>query len=450
MSFPKDFFWGAATSSYQIEGAYNIEGRGQSVWDTFCNKKNVVWNNQNGNTACSHYYQYKDDVSSMKNIGLNSYRLSISWPRVIPEGIGKVNQKGLDFYDKLVDELIDSGIEPFITLFHWDYPYELYAKGGWLNNDSPEWFFEYTKVIVDKLSDRVRNWITLNEPRCFVISGHEKGVHAPGDKLELKNISTIAHNALLAHGKAVQIIRSRSKQKCKIGFAPVGTVSVPATESKEDIKAARLFMFDTYENDLWHNSWWMDPVYLGKYPENGLEFLKDNSPAIKEGDMETISQPLDFFGITIYQAKKVKADEQGNPVVVPFEDGREITLMNWFVEPECLYWGPKFFYERYKTPIIIAENGMSNIDWVSTDGKVHDPQRINFLTRHLKELKRALEDNVDVSGYFHWSLMDNFEWAEGYKQRFGLIYIDYPSQKRILKDSAYWYKEVIKTNGNMI
>ncbi len=460
MSFPKDFIWGCATSSYQIEGAFNEDGKSLSVWDIFCRKENAIWNNQNANKACDHYHRYKEDVYSMKELGLKAYRFSISWPRVIPEGIGKVNTKGLDFYNKLVDELLKNGIEPFITLFHWDYPYELYCRGGWLNNDSPEWFIEYTKVIIDKLSDRVKNWITFNEPQCFVILGHRDGRHAPGDKLGIRELARIGHNVLLSHGKAVQTIRNISKQPCKIGFAPVGETCIPASDNPDDLNATRNNMFKMYDTNLWNNSWWMDPVFFGKYPEEGLNLLEENQPLIKGGDMEIINQPIDFLGLNIYFATKIKASNNDIPEIVPFEDGHGITSYTsgdhglkkyeWYFTPEALFWGPKFFYERYKKPIIITENGYSGRDWIFIDGKVHDTYRIDYLTCYLQQLYKAYKNGVDIRGYFQWSLIDNFEWDSGYMHRFGLVYVDYKTQNRIIKDSGYWYKKLIETNGEII
>jgi len=451
MGFSKDFVWGVATASYQIEGAAFEDGKGLSVWDVFSNKNpRAVKNGDTGNTACDHYHRFKEDVGIMSEIGVKAYRFSISWPRVLPEGTGKVNEKGLDFYDALVDELLAKGIKPYVTLFHWDYPYELYKKGGWLNPESPDWFAEYVKVIVDRLSDRVEYWMTLNEPQCFILIGHEAGVHAPGLKLDRSQVLLAAHNALLAHGRAVQAIRGYSKNPCKIGYAPAGSVVFPETNSQEDIDAARKAMFSCDSGNLWVSSWWMDPVFLGKYPEDGLKVNEKWLPQIKQEDMKIISQPLDFFGVNIYHGRKVRADQKGGYEYAGDKPGYARTAIDWAVTPEALYWGPKFYYERYKKPVIITENGMSNIDWVSVDGKVHDPQRIDYLYRYIRELKRAADDNVDVQGYMLWSLLDNFEWAEGYSQRFGIVYVDFETQKRIIKDSGYWYREVIESNGENI
>ncbi|MFN2302996.1 MAG: GH1 family beta-glucosidase [Anaerolineales bacterium] len=462
MSFPKGFVWGAAAASYQVEGAAYEDGKGLSVWDMFCKNPGAIWNGHTGDMACDHYHRYQEDVALMKEIGLHAYRLSISWPRVLPEGIGTINTQGLDFYDRLVDELLAAGITPYITLFHWDYPYELYSRGSWLNPDSPEWFAEYTKVVVDKLSDRVTYWMTFNEPQAFIGLGYHEGRHAPGDRLGFAQVLRIGHNMLLAHGKSVQMVRACSKTPCQVGYAPVGFVRAPATERTEDIEAARQAtfsavgrhwrqsIFEMTEKSCWNNTWWMDPVILGRYPEDGVKLFEADMPKIRDGDMQTICQPLDFLGLNIYFGWKFQAGTNGQPDEVLPPVGYAQTAFRWIVMPEVLYWGPKFFWERYQIPIMITENGMSNIDWIALDGKVHDPQRIDFLNRYLLQLQKACEDGVDLRGYFQWSIMDNFEWAEGYKERFGLIYVDYPSQKRILKDSAYWYQEVITSNGAIL
>ena len=450
MSFPKDFVWGAATASYQIEGAAFEGKKGLSVWDNSCSINGFVKDGHTGAIACDHYHRYKEDVQLMKTMGLNAYRLSISWPRILPNGIGEVNEEGLDFYDRLIDELLANGITPYITLFHWDFPHELFLKGGWLNPDSSDWFAEYTKVIVERFSDRVSHWITQNEPQCYIGLGHGNGYHSPGLKLSNSDILLASHNSLLAHGKSVQTLRQFSKVPCEVGYAPVGITSFPDTSSLEDIAAARAHMFNITTPNQWGNTWWMDPVFLGKYPEDGLKVMEQWLPKIKSNDMKTICQPLDFLGLNIYNGTRVKMGEDNCPSVVPNKIGYEQTLNRWPVTPESLYWGPKFFYERYGKPILITENGMSNIDWVSLDNKVHDPQRIDFLHRYLKEFKRASGDGVSTKGYFAWSLMDNFEWAEGYNERFGLIHVDYETLNRTIKDSGHWYKSIIDSNGELL
>ena len=450
MAFPKNFIWGGATASYQIEGAAREDGKGLSVWDILCRRPGAIWHGHTGDVACGHYHRWREDVALMKKIGLSGYRFSISWPRVMPEGVGRVNAKGLDFYDRLVDELLRARITPFITLFHWDYPYDLYCRGGWLNRESADWFAEYTSAVVSRLGDRVRHWMTHNEPQCFVGIGHSEGRHAPGDRLNWAEVLRIGHHALLAHGKSVQAIRAASPQPCQVGYAPVGDVRVPATESKKDIAAARADMFGVFAKNVWNNTWWMDPVFLGRYPEDGLKLYADDLPPIRAGDLETICQPLDFFGTNVYRGVYVRAGRDGRPEVLPMSANTPMTAFRSPLTPEILYWGPKFYAERYGLPIYITENGMSGTDWVAVDGRVHDPQRIDYTTRYLRELARAIDDGVDVRGYFHWSVMDNFEWAEGYKERFGLIHVNYDTLERTLKDSALWYKKVIATNGRTI
>jgi len=450
MSFPKDFVWGAATAAYQIEGAAFEDNKGLSVWDDCCKIDGFVKDGHTGAIACDHYHKYKEDIQLMKKMGLNSYRLSISWPRVLPEGIGKINEKGLDFYERLIDELLANGITPYVTLFHWDFPHELFLKGGWLNEDSSNWFAEYTKIIAKRLSDRVSNWITQNEPQCYIGLGHGSGTHAPGLKLSNSGILLAGHNSLLAHGKSVQVLRQFSKIPCEIGYAPVGITSFPDTDSLKDIDAARTHMFNISAPNQWGNTWWMDPVLLGNYPEDGLKVNEKWLPKIKADDMKTICQPLDFLGVNIYHGTRVKMGKDNCPEIVENKVGHAQTLNRWTVTPESLYWGPKFLYERYKKPILITENGLSNIDWVSLDGKVHDPQRIDFLHRYLKEFKRANQDGVSTKGYFAWSLMDNFEWAEGYNERFGLIHVDYETGERTIKDSGHWYKTIIDSNGELL
>jgi beta-glucosidase len=449
MNFPENFVWGAAAASYQVEGAAFADGKGLSVWDMMCRTPGKIWSGNTGNVSCDHYHHYREDAKLMGQLGLQAYRLSISWPRVLPLGIGQVNRKGLDFYDRLVDALLSNNVQPWITLFHWDYPYELYCRGGWLNTESPDWFAEYTRVIVDRLSDRVTHWMTLNEPQCFIGSGHQNGELAPGLKLDFPEVLRAAHHTLLAHGKAVQVIRARSKQKAKVGMAPVGVIKTPASSSKRDIVAARKATFAITSKNLWNNTWWMDPVIFGHYPADGLKLFEKEMPAIGPRDMQTIRQPLDFYGVNIYNAQTVKAKRDGWESVRE-ADGPPLTTMIWKVSPQALYWGPRFLYERYKLPLVITENGMANCDWVQMDGCVHDPQRIDFMRRYLLEYRRAIKDGVKCLGYFYWSIMDNFEWLHGYKQRFGLVFVDYATGKRIPKDSAWWYKEVIATNGAIL
>ena len=448
MSFPTGFTWGVASASYQIEGAPSEDGKGPSVWDMFCRKPGAVWQGQNGDVACDHYHRWQEDVRLMKDLGIKAYRFSISWPRVMPDGTGRVNPKGMDFYSSLVDALLEAGIEPWITLFHWDYPLALYHKGGWLNRDSADWFSEYASVITRQLSDRVTRWMTLNEPQCFIDLGLRTGYHAPGDKLRFDEVLLAMHHTLLAHGKGVRAIRAEAKTAPCIGIAMASPPCIPSTESPEDIEAARKATFRTAEHSGFQNAWWTDPIVFGKYPEEGVKFFGDMVPEIRKEDMATIAAPIDFLGLNIYYGFPYKAGTGGEPEAVPHPPGYPKTTQDfWPVTPASLYWGPRFFYERYKVPIVITENGHQNADVISLDGQVHDPQRIDYLHRYLRELKRAIADGVPVKAYMQWCLKDNFEWAMGDAIRVGLVYTDYPTQRRIPKDSAFWYREVIENNG---
>jgi beta-glucosidase len=339
-----------------------------------------------------------------------------------------------------------------VTLFHWDLPLALYHRGSWLNRDSSDWFAEYTRVIVERLSDRVKNWMTFNEPSVFIGMGYQTGVHAPGDKLRFAELTRAAHNVLISHGKSVQAMRAYTKQPCRVGYAPAATGRIPHTDSPADIAAAKSVMFDSFEKNIHHNGLWLDPVFLGEYPKGLLDAFGDEGPEIHAGDMKTICQPLDFFGTNIYSWERVKAKSNGKPGAerVPYPAGYPVNALGWPFTPDALYWGARFFFERYGKPIYITENGLSLRDHVSVDGKVHDPRRIDFLTRYLAALRRAGEQGAHIAGYFQWSILDNFEWAEGYRERFGLVYVDYQTQQRLLKDSAHFYGDVISSNGENI
>ena len=447
MPFRKDFVWGAAAASYQVEGGHDADGKGPSVWDAFCRWPGKTHLGQTGDVACDHYHRYAEDVALMKQVGLKGYRLSLSWPRILPDGTGAVNEKGLAFYDRLVDALLAAGIQPWVTLFHWDLPLALHHRGGWLNREIVEWFGEYTRVVVERLGDRVRHWMTLNEPQVFILHGYGNGVHAPGLVLSLKDQLLGVHHVLMSHGRAVQVIRQRAKAATTVGWAPVGAVRVPASGSPADVQAARVATTTVTEKSLWGNAWFGDPVVLGGYPESGLQVFGHIAPKAQPGDMELMKQPLDFYGMNNYTGLEVRAGADGRAEEVPPPPGRPITAYYWPVTPASHYWGPKFLSERYRLPIVVTENGMACCDWVATDGAVHDPQRIDFMRRYLRELRRAADEGVDIRGYFHWSVMDNFEWAEGFKQRFGMIHVDFATQKRTLKDSALWYAQTIRANG---
>ena len=447
MAFSDKFVWGAAAASYQIEGAAYEDGRGLSVWDVFSHTPGKVWDGDTGDVACDHYHRYQEDVAIMKEIGLHAYRLSIAWPRILPTGVGQVNEKGLDFYDRVVDELLAKDITPYVTLFHWDLPFELYCRGSWMNRDSINWFADYTEIVVRALGDRVKHWMTFNEPSVFAVLGYEVGVHAPGDKLTMKHMMRILHHVNVAHGKSVQAIRANSGSDTKVGVAPTTGPITPVVEDEAHINAARYaFNNISEEAGLWNLILWLDPMLKGEYPAKALELWGADLP-VEDGDMRTMHQPLDFLGINIYQGTPVAIKADGQPDMGGFKTGFPRTMMDWPVTPSALYWGPKFLYERYGLPIYVTENGLASMDWVALDGKVHDSGRIDFLKRYLREYKRAAADGVELAGYFQWSIMDNFEWAEGYKRRFGLVFVDYETQQRTLKDSAYWYQDVIKSNG---
>ncbi len=449
MGFAKDFVWGAATSSYQIEGAAQEDGKGQHVWDVFVKEPGHIAEGHTGDRACDHYHLFREDIKLMKEMGLMAYRFSIDWSRILPEGVGRVNEKGIAFYSELIDTLLQYGIEPYITLYHWELPYALHQRGGWMNPQMVEWFGEYAKLVAERFSDRVKYFFTLNEPQCFVGLGFLTGEHAPGIKAPLKDTFAMAHHVLKAHGRAVQMLRQYGKQDLVIGYAPTGSMCYPETEREEDVEAARQMIFSMPQEDrnwTWNVAWWSDPILLGHYPEKEFACYEKYLPKITDDDMKLIAEPIDIYGQNIYNGRCIRMGKDGKPEEVPRYVGFPRTAINWPVTPECLYWGPKFLYERYKKPIYITENGLSCHDVVSLDKKVHDPNRIDFLARYLHELKRAAEE-VDLRGYFHWSLMDNFEWAKGYTERFGLIYVDYRTQERIFKDSAYWYRDVIRKNG---
>jgi beta-glucosidase len=452
MAFPENFVWGAAAASYQVEGGAYDDDKGLSVWDVFSHTEGKTWQGDTGDVAIDHYHRYQEDVQIMKQIGLQAYRLSLSWPRILPNGTGNVNEAGLSFYDKLVDDLLENGITPYVTLFHWDYPWELYCRGGWLNRYSADWFADYTEIVVKALGDRVKHWMTLNEPPVFVIVGHQAGRHAPGDQWSERHIMRITHHVLLTHGKSVQAIRANSSDSL-VSWAFNTDPAIPVVEDVATINAAREDYWKL-NDEFWNAGLWLDPVTKGEYPQAVLDRWGDFIP-MREGDMQTINQPLDFMGLNIYRGHFVAADVEGKPQIGTngkptlnsFNEGYPLTMMDWPVTDDALYWGAKWVHERTGLPIAITENGLASMDWVAVDGAVHDPNRIDFLTRYLRSFRRAGEDGVPLHGYFQWSIFDNYEWAEGYRKRFGLVYVDYQTQERTLKDSAYWYKDVIASNG---
>jgi beta-glucosidase len=449
-SFPTDFKWGTGTSAYQIEGAWDEGGKGRSVWDIFAEREGSIWQGHDGRVACDHFHRYQEDVALMAQMGMTAYRFSISWPRVIPNGTGKVNEAGLAFYDALIDELLAHGIEPCITLYHWDFPYELFLRGGWLNRKSAGWFAHYTKVIVDRFSDRVSDWITINEPQCLIDIGHREGAHAPGLRLGMREALLAGHHMLLAHGRAVEVIRERAKTPPLIGWSPSGSVYRPASSAVDDVNAAREATSAIYPQRMWNIRWWSDPVMLGHYPEEGLRVYGDAVPDVPASDFDLIQQPVDFYGCNIFQSTAVRRGKDHFPVAAESKVGGVASLAGWSQAPDSLYWGPRFIYELYGLPLVVTANGCATLDRISVDGGVHDSNRIDFIVGNLLSLQRAMAEGVDVRGYFHWSLLDNFDWQEGYHHRYGLVYVDFETQARTLKDSAYSFKELSTTNGQSL
>ena len=446
-AFPRGFLWGAATAAYQIEGAWREGGRGRSVWDDFCAAPGKVREGHSGKTACDHYHRHREDVRLMKDLGLQAYRFSVSWTRVLPSGRGKLHPKGIAFYDRLVDDLLAAGIRPFCTLFHWDFPSALFRRGGWLHADSPAWFADYAAAVAGALGDRVRDWMTFNEPQIFIGLGHGDGTHAPGLKLPVREQLKAARHVQLAHGLAVSALRAGADQSSQIGWAPVGVVHYPATAKPADLRAARRSTDACHREHVFNNTLWSDPVILGRVAPEARRAYGKLLPRYSDSDLRTMAQPLDFYGVNVYQGTPVRAGGHGRAKAEVFAPGHPRSAFQWNVTPPALRWGPRFIHERYKLPVFITENGMSNSDWVADDGRVHDPQRIDFTAKYLRELRRAVGDGVPVRGYFHWSLLDNFEWAEGYTQRFGLVHVDYQTFKRTPKDSYRWYRSVIRTRG---
>lgn len=450
MKFPENFLWGAATAAYQIEGAWNEDGKGPSIWDAASHEGGRIRYSETGDTASDHYHRWQEDIQLMKKIGLKSYRFSISWSRVIPEGTGEVNEKGLRFYSKLTDALKEAGIEPVVTLYHWDLPLALQEKGGWKNKEIPRWFEEYVKVVVKELSDRVRYWVTFNEPQMFLGLGYEMGAMAPYETNNEDIILQISENYWRAHGKAASAIRKYAKLPPLIGTAPTGDVWLPENDTEEAEEAAGRKSFEMAQYGYtMGNSWWSDPIYLGKFAPGAEERYGDRLPRFTSEEWKEISQPMDFYGFNAYQGT-VEYKFSNDTYVTYGYQGCPKTMSGWCVTPKVLYYAPKFLYERYHRPILVTENGMAGMDWKALDGGVHDPQRKDFIHRYLLELSRAVEEGIPVIGYTYWSLMDNMEWGFGYDIRFGLIHVDYQTQERTLKDSAYWYGEVIRTNGESL
>ncbi|MDF2704416.1 MAG: beta-glucosidase [Nonomuraea muscovyensis] len=434
------FLWGTATAAYQIEGATGEDGRGPSVWDTFAHEPGRVRDGHTGDVACDHYHRWREDVALMSELGAGAYRFSISWPRVLPEGIGAPNPQGLDFYDRLVDGLLAAGITPVPTLFHWDLPQALQDRGGWLNRDVAGWFADYAAVVAERLADRVRMWITLNEPFVHMAFGYGMGIHAPGQALLLGALP-VAHHQLLGHGLAVRALRAAGAEQVLLtnNCTPVR----PASGSPQDVAAA-----DAY--DVLHNRLFADPVLLGRYPDlsaYGVD-APDDALGVRDGDLATIAAPLDGLGVNYYNPTRIAAPAGAEPGL-PFADvgitGHPTTAFGWPVVPDGLrelLTGLRDRYGAALPPIYVTENGCSQPDELTPEG-VDDQERIAFLRDHIAAMERARAEGVDVRGYFVWSLLDNFEWAEGYHQRFGLVHVDFATQRRTPKASFRWYRDFL-------
>jgi beta-glucosidase len=444
MGFPDGFRWGTATSSYQVEGAAQEDGRGPSIWDTFTQEPGRIRDGSNGQTSVDHYHRYKEDVALMKWIGAQTYRFSIAWPRVFPEGRGKANPKGLDFYDRLVDELLAAGIEPFATLYHWDLPQALQDRGGWESRDTAEAFGDYASYVASKLTDRVRQVFTINEMQTFVEHGHNSGVFAPGLKLDRARLNQVRHHAVLAHGLAVQAVRASGRRGTKLGPAENIATALPAIETVENIRAAELATREL-------NAPYLTVMLEGRYTDAYLANAGADAPRFTPQDLKTISSKVDFVGLNVYAPSQYVLASEAAPgfVEVPLQESHPHMASPWLtLGPEVLYWAPRHAANLWKVKdIFITENGASASDEPAADGTVYDVDRVMYLRNCLMHLQRATAEGVPVRGYFLWSLLDNFEWADGYATRFGVVHVDYATQKRTPKLSASFYREVIARNA---
>jgi beta-glucosidase len=435
--FPSDFVWGAAASAYQIEGAAYEDGRGESIWDRFCATPGKVRAGETGEIACDFYHRYPEDIALMRELGLDAFRFSIAWPRIVPDATGPVNQAGLDFYDRLVDALLEAGIRPYANLFHWDLPQALEDAGGWPERATAEAFAAYAAVVGERLGDRVKDWITHNEPFCTSWLGYGLGEHAPG-RTSVRDALAASHHALLAHGWAVEALR-RAAPAAEVGIVLDTWPIHPASDSPADLAAVRA-------EDGVRNRWFFDPLLRGAYPEDVLERFADDTPQIRDGDLATISAPLDFVGINNYSRRILRAGPGGVPVDVP-APAAKLTDMGWEVYPAGLYESLIRLHQEYGVEsLYVTENGAAFADVRGHDGGIHDLERIAYLDGYVGAVAAAVAEGVPVRGYFVWSLLDNFEWSLGYSKRFGLVYVDYPTLERVPKESFAWYRDLIAAN----
>ena len=439
--FPEDFVWGAATAAYQIEGAVREDGRGVSIWDTFSRTPGTIQDGSSGDVACDHYHRFPEDIVLMRELGLGAYRFSIAWPRIFPKGSGRPNAAGLDFYRRLVDALHDAGITPYVTLYHWDLPRALQDRGGWANRDTALRFGELAHTVAAVLGDGVRHWFTINEPWVAGFLGHLMGQHAPGAR-DLPTALAAAHHLLLAHGEGMTALRSEMRPGDEAGIVLNLGPAVPAGDDNADLEAA-------YRLDGFMNRWFLDPLYRGHYPDDMAALYGEAMPEIAPGDMALISQPTDVLAVNYYTRAVVEYDPS-EPIfqvrrVIP--EGAPVTAMGWEVYPVGLYDVLTRVHAEYgPRKMLITENGAAYDDFVVC-GQVDDPEREAYIHEHLLQAHRAIADGVPLEGYFVWSLLDNFEWAFGYSKRFGLIYVDYATQERIVKRSGHWYAAVTRDHG---
>lgn len=441
--FPQDFVWGAATAAIQIEGGSREGGRSESVWDHFATQPGKVRGGDTPAIACDHYHHHEADFDLMQRLGIRHYRLSIAWPRVIPDGTGILNDSGLDFYDRLIDELLARGITPWVTLFHWDLPQVLESRGGWLARGTAEAFRPYAEAVVKRLGDRVRRWFTVNEMPCFIGNGYGNGTFAPGRRESRQLVNQGYHHALLAHGYGVAAVRDWGGAGAQVGLVHnhLPAPPIPVSETEPDINAARL----EYERT---NRQLMGPIFLGHYPDAFLEEAGPDAPRVEAGDLDVIAQPTDFLGLNIYAGDFVRAGEGGRPQVLAFPRQYPKGDLPWLnVTPQSMYWAVRFASEVFGVKTFyMTENGAAFDDVVTPEGEVLDLDRREYLRNYLIDVHRTVEEGYDVLGYFVWSLLDNFEWAEGYSKRFGIVHVDFATQKRTPKLSARWYSDVIREN----
>jgi beta-glucosidase len=433
-NFPAEFVWAVATASYQVEGAASEDGRGESIWDRFSATPGKVRNGDTGAVACDFYHRSDGDIALMQELGVDAFRFSIAWPRILPEGRGKANGAGLDFYDRLVDKLLGAGVDPYVTLYHWDLPQALEDAGGWPSRSIVEAWEQYVEAVVGRLGDRVKSWITHNEPWVAAWLGYGRGIHAPG-RTSTADALAAAHHLLLTHGRAVEIVR-REAPDAAVGITlNLGAVDA-ASDSEADVDAAR-----HVDGEL--NRWFLQPVFEGSYPEDMLEDYASTPPPVQDGDLATISVPVDFLGVNNYSRHVVAAGADGHPRFV-YQTESAHTDMGWEVAPDALRRLLVRLGDDYAPPAIyITENGAAFSDHRSHDGEVRDPDRCDFLTQYTTAVRQALESGVPIRGYFVWSLLDNFEWAQGYAKRFGIVFVDYPTLERTPKSSFHWYRDFI-------